>query len=239
VHSYSKRKWAKAGILFVMEMRDLSNMSGVAQPKSSGAMDEHARAMQQRELTGGFSNPARNVAQMNIDTGMRIADFGAGSGAYALALAPLVGASGRVYAIEVQQDLLKRIKNTADAQGHKNIDVIWGNFERPNGSKLADNCVDMVLLSNALFQLDDHRGAVLEASRVIRPGGQLVVIDWSESFGGMGPQKTDVVTKEAAKELCTSAGLSFVREFEAGAHHYGLVYRKPPKPAGQASHTYG
>jgi len=212
-----------------MEMRDLSNMSGVAQPKSTGSMDEHARAEQQREMTGSFANPSRNVAQMGIVVGMQVADFGAGSGAYVLALAPLVGASGRIYAIEVQQDLLRKIKNTTDEQGHKNIDVIWGNFERPNGSKLADESVDMVVLSNTLFQLDDKRGAILEASRVLRPGGQLTVIDWSESFGGMGPQKIDVVTKENAKELCESSGFTLLREFEAGAHHYGLIYRKTPK----------
>ena len=216
-----------------MEMRDLSDMPGVAQPKSTGAMDEHARAEQQREMTGGFANPAKNVAQMGIATGMKVADFGAGSGAYTLALASLVGGSGHVYAIEVQQDLLKRIKNEVDKQGFKNVDVIWGDFERPNGSKLADSCVDMVLLSNTLFQLDDKRGAILEANRTLRPGGQLVIVDWSESFGGMGPQKTDVITKEKAQELCDAVGLSFIREFEAGAHHYGLIYRKSPSNNGQ------
>ena len=227
VHSYSKRKWTKAGILYIMEMRDLSNMPGVAQPKSSGAMDEHSRAEQSREMASGFANPERNISQIGIVSGMKVADFGAGSGAYTLALAHSVGAGGRVYAIEVQQDLLKKIKNLAEAQGYRNVDVIWGDFERNGGSKLAEMSLDVVILSNTLFQLDDKRGAILEANRVLRNGGQLVVIDWSESFGGMGPQKTDVVTKESAKDLCSGSGFDFVREFNAGSHHYGLLYRKP------------
>lgn len=208
-------------------MRDFSNLAGVAQPKSSGAMDEHARAEQSKESNTSFANPNKNVMQIGISSGMKVADFGAGSGAYTLALAPLVGAGGRVYAVEVQQDLLKKIKNTTESQGHKNIDVIWGDFERPNGSKLAERCVDMVIISNTLFQLDDKRGALLEANRVLHSGGQLVVIDWSESFGGMGPQKSDVVTKESAKEMCIDAGFVFSKEFDAGSHHYGLIYKKP------------
>jgi ubiquinone/menaquinone biosynthesis C-methylase UbiE len=225
--THYKRQLTKTGIILVMEMRDFSSLPGVAQPKSTGAMDEHARAEQNRESNTSFADPNKNVMQIGVTSGMKVADFGAGSGAYTLALAPLVGAGGRVYAVEVQQDLLKKIKNTTDAQGHRNVDVIWGDFERPNGSKLADGCVDMVIISNTLFQLEDKRGALLEANRVIHPGGQLVVIDWSESFGGMGPQKNDVVTKKSAKELCVDAGFVFSKEFEAGSHHYGLICQKP------------
>jgi ubiquinone/menaquinone biosynthesis C-methylase UbiE len=225
--THYKRQLTKTGIILVMEMRDFSSLPGVAQPKSSGAMDEHARAEQNKESNISFANPSKNVMQIGITSGMKIADFGAGSGAYTLALSPLVGAGGRVYAIEVQQDLLKKIKNTADSQGLRNIDVIWGDFERPNGSKLAEGCVDMVIISNTLFQLDDKQGALLEANRVLHSGGQLVVVDWSESFGGMGPQKSNVVTKESASEMCVDAGFIFVKEFEAGSHHYGLIYKKP------------
>jgi ubiquinone/menaquinone biosynthesis C-methylase UbiE len=218
-----------------MEMRDFSNLPGIAQPKSSGAMDEHSRAEQNRTSDVSFAKPENIVQEIGLNAGMKIADFGAGSGAYSFAMSPIVSSQGRIYSIEVQQELLKKIKNTADSLGIRNIDTIWGDFERPNGSKLAENFVDAVIISNTLFQLDDQRGALLEANRILRPGGHLIIIDWSESFGGMGPQKKDVISKDKANEMCISAGFDFSRSFNAGSYHYGLIFNKPTVKNSKAS----
>ena len=64
-----------------------------------------------------------------------------------------------------------------------------------------------------------------EAKRILRSNGRLAVIDWSESFGGLGPQKGDVVKKETAIQLAKTAGFALQKEFEAGAHHYGLIFK--------------
>ena len=69
---------------------------------------------------------------------MHVADLGAGSGHYTLAAAKKVGESGRVYAIEVQKDLLTRIKNLAQTEHINNVEVIWGDVENRGGTKLKD-----------------------------------------------------------------------------------------------------
>ena len=58
-----------------------------------------------------FSDPKKNLKQFCLEEGMRVADFGSGSGYYTLAAAEAVGDTGRVYAIEIQQELLKKVKN--------------------------------------------------------------------------------------------------------------------------------
>lgn len=172
-----------------------------------------------------FAHPARNVSAFGIEPGMKIADFGAGSGAYVNLIAQELLGSGAVYAIDIQKDLLRRIKNEAAKRGHKNVEVIWGDVEEDGGSKLGP-VLDIVLVSNLLFQVRDKTGVLLEAARSLRSGGRVIIIDWSESFGGMGPAEGHVVTKEHAYEHARKAGLTFVREFPAGAHHYGLIFRK-------------
>ncbi len=171
-----------------------------------------------------FAHPARNVAALGIQPGMKVADFGSGSGAYVLAIAEALCNSGRVYAIDVQRDLLRRTKNESHKRGFKNVDVIWGDLERNGGSKIADGALDMVLISNLLFQVTEKKVLIEEALRILRPQGRLVIIDWSDSYGGTGPIKQDVVTKETALSLCRASGLELVREFQAGAHHYGLIF---------------
>ena len=58
-----------------------------------------------------FSNPEQNVLQLGLREGMRVADFGAGSGAYSLASGKKVGHTGHVYAIEVQKNLVKKLES--------------------------------------------------------------------------------------------------------------------------------
>jgi len=184
----------------------------------------HARALK----TENFAHPRQNVAALGLQSGMRVADFGAGSGAYVLAIAERLEESGVVYAIDVQRELLRRIHNEAVRRGFKNVEVIWADLEVPRASKLADGSIDLVLISNLLFQVPDKPPVLREARRIVKPTGRVAVIDWSESFGGMGPIEEDVVEKEAALELSRNAGLDLEREFAAGAHHYGLILRPVP-----------
>lgn len=174
---------------------------------------------------GTFAHPRRNVGALGIQGGMHIADFGSGSGAYVLAIAERLGGTGHVYAIDVQKDLLRRISNDAQKRGYKNVEIIWGDLEALNGSKLASQSIDIVLISNLLLQLPDKAPVLAEARRVIKATGHVAIIDWMDSFQGMGPQKEDVVTKGLALSLAQSAGLELVQEFTAGAHHWGLIFR--------------
>lgn len=173
-----------------------------------------------------FAHPARNVTALGIQPGMKVADFGSGSGAYVVAIAEALYNSGRVYAVDVQRDLLRRIKNECQKRGLKNVDVVWGDLEKPGGSKIADGALDIVLISNLLFQVAEKKVVIEEAIRILRPQGKLVIIDWSDSFDGTGPIEEDVVKKETAIVIAEKSGLELSKEFEAGAHHYGLVFRK-------------
>ncbi len=156
---------------------------------------------------------------------MHIADFGSGSGAYVLGIAKALEQTGRVYAFDVQRDLLRRIKNEAGRAGYHNVDVIWCDLERPRASRLADQHLDLVLISNLLFQVEHKAEVLSEARRILKPSGRLAIVEWADSFGGLGPRKSDVVSKAHALELIKEAGFEPVKEFEAGAHHYGLICR--------------
>ena len=173
----------------------------------------------------GFAHPKRNIGALDIQGGMKIADFGSGSGAYTLLIAERLGGSGHVYAIDVQKDLLRRTANEAEKKGLRNVEIIWTDLEAPLASKLADASIDLVLISNLLFQVPDKLPVLREARRIVKPRGQVAIIDWTDLYQGVGPRKEDVVSKEAAIDLARSAGLGLVREFAAGAHHYGLTFR--------------
>lgn len=171
-----------------------------------------------------FQNPRANLDHLHLREGEHVVDFGAGSGAYTLPVAARVGEHGRVYAVDVQKDLLARLEAEAAAAGIKNIAVVWGNFEQAGGTTLADGIADLVLIANAFFQSENQYVTALEAKRLLRPGGRVALIDWSDSFGGLGPAPANVVTPEQAIAVFEHAGFRVAERFAAGDHHYGLLF---------------
>ena len=173
-----------------------------------------------------FSDPAKNVPYFGLAEGNRVADFGAGSGAYSLEMAKRVGSSGMVYALEVQKEVLERLAREAKAQKAHNLKVIWADVDKLGGSKLPDNSLDAVLLANVLFQSDQKYTMILEAKRILHAGGRVIIIDWSGSFNQLGPVPERVIKPEQVKEITAQAGLKFLNDFPAGANHYGLIFQK-------------
>lgn len=174
-----------------------------------------------------FMDPNSVLPYFELRPDMQVADFGCGSGAYALAMSRAVLPNGKIYAVDVQRDLLVTLKNQAQGQNIRNLEFLWGDLENLGGSKIADHRLDFVLVSNILFQMEDKGYKLaLEIKRVLKPDGRVAVIDWSDSFNNLGPSAQDVVTKEAAQKTFAAVGFALTKEFPAGEHHYGLIFNK-------------
>ena len=173
-----------------------------------------------------FSDPILHIEHLDIDQGMKVADIGAGSGHHTMHIAKAVGETGTVYAIDVQKELLARIKSEANHNKLHNVEIVWADIEKPGATRIQNGLMDRAILSNVLFQLEDKRNAVGEIKRILKPGGKLIVIDWSDSFSQLGPHKDMVVGPVEAVALFSANGFEKEREFDAGSHHYGIIFKK-------------
>ncbi len=172
-----------------------------------------------------FSDPSKNIEELEITTNFSIADLGAGTGFYTIASAKKIkGGTGRVYCVEVQRELLKHVEEMAKKDGLHNIDYIWGNIEKKGGTKIRDHIIDCAIVSNVLFQVEDRNGFFEEVKRILKPGGKLLFVEWSESFSGMGPTAESVITSVTAEGLFEKAGFKRLKSITAGAHHYGIIF---------------
>lgn len=175
----------------------------------------------------GFLNPQEIIKHVNIQEGMRVADFGSGGGFRTIPLAEAVGKSGRVYAFDIQKEMLGVVRGKAKSNHLLNIDTIWADLEVPEGSKLKEGFLDIVVVANILFQVNDKEAIAKEAFRVLKPKGIASVIEWDTSAGVLGPPKEHLIDKMKAKEIFALAGFSWEKEFYAGEHHYGFLFKKP------------
>lgn len=175
--------------------------------------------------TTGFLEPDRIVRSFDLEKGDHAADFGAGHGYFTVPLAREVGGNGKVYAIDIQKPVLDIIRAKAKIEHLLNIEPVWADLDTPRGSKLKDDFLDFVLISNAFFQSEKKEIIIQEAYRVLHKKGRLAIIEWEE-FPNFGPPKELLVRKETAKKMAQEAGFELDREFEAGTHHYGLLFIK-------------
>ncbi len=173
-----------------------------------------------------IDDPKRVVKEFMVREGSTVADLGVGYGYYAYALSEAVGEQGKVFAVDIQKDMLERLKKESDEKGIKNIEIIWGDVEIVGGTKLRAESVDAAIIINVLFQVESKAGLVSEAARILKVGGKLLVVDWTESFGSMGPQPEMVVDESTARQIFETNKFEFQKNINAGEHHYGLVFTK-------------
>ncbi len=171
-----------------------------------------------------FANPNKNIEALQLFQGGIVADLGAGTGAYSLSASKKVGPTGRIYAVDIQRELLERLKSEANRMHCNNIDIIWGDLEHIGGTKLREHTVDAVILSNILFQITDKKTLIKEIKRILKKNGKVLLIDWNDSYGGLGPIGPSVVSARMAEALFAEQGFKKLEGVSAGAHHYGIIF---------------
>jgi len=177
--------------------------------------------------TGGFLEPERIVRYFGLEKGDHVADFGAGHGYFTIPMARAVGGNGKIYAIDIQKSVLDIIRAKAKVEHLLNIEPIWADLDELGGSRLKDKFIDLVVVANILFQAEKKDALMREAYRVLREKGKMAVVEWEAlTAGPFGPSAELRIKKETVKNLALQAGFRLDREFEAGSHHYGLLFIK-------------
>jgi ubiquinone/menaquinone biosynthesis C-methylase UbiE len=173
-----------------------------------------------------FLDPRLLSSHFHIEPGSTVVDYGAGQGVYVPYLAQKVGTTGKVVACEVQRPLVDTIARVAREHGHSNVEVVWCDAASPAGTKLPDAAADFVVIINTLYQIEDLEAAIAEVHRALRPKGIVYVVDWIDSFGGIGPAPEMVRPRDMTIDLFEAQYFLYEREYPAGSYHYGVAFRK-------------
>ena len=170
-----------------------------------------------------FLNPDEIVKLLPLKEGMVVADFGSGSGHFALAIAKLIQPGGKIIALDVYKPALESLQLRARTTGLQGvIRTQWADLESEQGSELQSHSCDLVLLANILFQSKNKISLIKEAKRVLKPNGLLVLIEWQKD---KLPNQASLfpLSKEEAFDLAGKYGFQIERELSLGATHYGFI----------------
>jgi len=162
--------------------------------------------------------PSQLIERSGVKKGMHVLDLGCGSGAFTPFIARTVGEKGKVYAFDIQADMLKQLKNKLSGPENKdikNIKLIEGNaYELP----FDDNSLDLVNMVTVLQEIPDRNRALQEVKRVLKPGGLFAV---SELF-----PDPDYPWKSTTIKLGNAAGF-VVDKVSGNFFNYTVRFKNP------------
>ncbi len=141
-------------------------------------------AMLEDPARDAYQKPHEVVMALGLKEGDRVADIGAGSGYFALRFARHVGETGRVYAVDINPDMIVHLNQAVRAAGLDNVRTV---LSLPDDPLLADASVDRVFICDTWHHIADRGHYAEKLRRTLRPGGQIVVVDFQKGSLSVGP----------------------------------------------------
>ncbi len=163
---------------------------------------------------------------LQLKTGNMVGDLGSGGGLFSVQSSRLVGNQGQVYSVDILKSALSEIESKARMANLNNIKTIWSNIEIIGATQINDKSLDSVLLINVLFQSTKQLEIISEATRLLKEGGKLLIIDWSDASSSFSPATDRKVDPQTTIRHAEGLGLSLKKEFQAGKYHFGQIYSK-------------
>ena len=111
---------------------------------------------------------------MGVKPGAVVADVGAGGGYFTTRLAKAVGEQGRVYAIDIKNDVIRRLTERLANESIKNVEVVQGEEDDP---KVPAATLDAALIVNAYHEMDRHQALLAKLKLALKPSGRLVIVE--------------------------------------------------------------
>ncbi len=152
----------------------------------------------------------------NLTQGGVYADFGAGSGAFTLALRELVGLDATIYAVDKDKSALRELENSHRARFNttRNLILLPSDFSRP----LEIPPLDGIVMANSLHFFKDKEKILRHVSGFLKPDGALILIEYNVDRGNLWVPHP--LTFESFQSLAPKAGFTEPRLLAKAPSHF-------------------
>ncbi len=168
-----------------------------------------------------YSKPGEVVRALAFREGEVVADIGSGTGYFTVRFARAVGEGGRVYAVDVSPDMIRHLNRRLRDEGIGNVVTVLSD---PDDPLLPDGSVDRFVIVNTWHHIEDQVGYLEKLKRMLRPGGQVVHIDFQKRDVPVGPPTSEKIAREDLVRQMEDAGFRLAAEHDLLPYQYFLVF---------------
>jgi arsenite methyltransferase len=171
-----------------------------------------------------WQQPEKIIQSLEIRPGDHVADLGSGSGYFTFRLAKAVGPSGKVYAVDIDEEMNELISERAQKVGTNNVQVI---LAEPNNPKLPTTGVDLILTVNTYHHIEGRLAYFANLRKYLRPNARVAVIDFDRRawFQGLWSHYTPA---EFIRREMEQAGYTLQRDFNFLDRQSFQIFRPTP-----------
>jgi predicted methyltransferase len=193
---------------------------------------QHARLFAPEDL-GMLEAPDRDAYQrpdqimdaLQIAEGSVVADLGAGGGWFTVRLARRVGPNGKVYAEDIQSQMISAIERRIKREQLGNVVTVLGT---PVDAKLPAP-IDAALMVDAYAEVEQPVALLRNIAKSLKPNGTIGIVNYNKNGGGPGPPMEERVDAEKVIADARAAGLELRKRENFLRYHYMLTFGVPPK----------
>jgi len=163
---------------------------------------------------------------LGIGEGSIVADLGAGGGWFTIRLARRVGPNGRVYAQDIQPEMIGAIQRRVEREGLNNVATVRGTSLDPNLPKP----VDVVLIVDTYYEMDDPQALLRNVRKSLKSGGRVGIVEFTKNGHGPGRPMEERVDPERVIRDAEAAGLRLASRGDFLRYQYLLEFVASPGP---------
>lgn len=168
-----------------------------------------------------YQKPDEVMRALALRPGEVVADIGAGSGYFALRFARAVGDTGRVYAVDISPDMVRHLNRRLRDASVRNVFTVLAD---PDDPLLPDASVDRFVIVDTWHHVEDQAGYLALMKRMLKPGGQVVHIDFQKRELPVGPPVGMKIAREDLVKQMEAAGFTLAAEHTFLPYQYFLVF---------------
>jgi len=168
--------------------------------------------------------PSLLLRSLNLKPGLVVADIGAGSGYLAFPMAKRVAPRGKVYAVDIQQEMLDIIKKRMKERRVANIELVLGTITDP---KLPPNSIDLILLVDVYHEFDHPYEMTQAMVRSLKPGGKLVLVEYRKEDPAVPIKEVHKMSQAQVKKEMSIHPIRWVKTLDVLPRQHILIFEKP------------
>ncbi len=162
---------------------------------------------------------------LGIAEGSVVADLGAGSGWFTIRLARRVGPNGRVYAEDIQPEMIGVIKRRVARENLQSR--VIPTLGTDQDLRIPENTLDAALIVDAYHEMEQPVQLLRSAARALKKTGRIAILEFTKAGGGPGPLMEERVEAERVIREAKAAGLQLIDQPNILRYQYMLVFGKP------------